>query len=106
VTQAQKDAEARVAARLAQEEKEKEQKKEDDAQKATNEAINSFLLTKLGQARYAPTDEFKKILRLNVEKFRRDEMKWQTIFPVVKTWIADKYREYEDEASKSIGGQR
>jgi hypothetical protein len=102
---AQKDLDARAVASKAQEEKDAEAKRESVAQKATEEAIAAFALTKGGSMRYAPTQDFQKILQQNVDKFRRDGMKWQAIFPQIKTWIADKYTEWENQASQSVGGR-
>jgi hypothetical protein len=101
---AQKDLDARALASKKQEEVDAEAKRESVAQKATEEAIAAFALTKGGSMRYAPTQEFQKLLKLNVDKFRKDGMKWQLIFPVVKTWIADKYKEWDNENEKSSSG--
>jgi hypothetical protein len=87
-----------------QAEKEAEAKRESVAQKDVENAIAAFALTKGGSMRYAPTQEFQKLLKQNVDKFRRDGMKWQLIFPVVKTWIADKYKEWDNENEKSSSG--
>jgi hypothetical protein len=88
----------------AQAEKDAEAKRESAAQKATEDAIAAFALTKGGSMRYAPTQEFQKLLTQNVDKFRRDGMKWQLIFPQIKTWIAEKYREFESQQSQSSTG--
>jgi hypothetical protein len=88
----------------AQAEKDAEAKRESVAQKATEEAIAAFALTKGGSMRYAPTQEFQTLLKQNVDKFRRDGMKWQLIFPQIKTWIAEKYREFESQQSQSSTG--
>jgi hypothetical protein len=101
---AQKDADARAELRKKQEVADAESKKQKDAEAATNEAIAGFLLTSGGRARYAPTEDFKKILKFNVEKFRKDKKAWTEIFPIVKEWIAGKYQEFENQQSQSIGG--
>ena len=103
-TAAQKDLDARAELRKKQEVADAEAKKEATAQKDTEGAIASFLLTRGGSTRFAPTDEFKKLLQANVAKFRKDGVAWQLIYPQIAEWIRAKYSEWDSEGSKSSTG--
>jgi hypothetical protein len=102
--QAQKDLDARAVASKKQEEKDAEAKRESAAQAATLEAIQAFALTKGGSMRYAPTNDFKGLLNQNVQRFRKDGMKWQLIYPQIAEWIRAKYQEFESQQSQSSTG--